>query len=204
MTDSVTDGPNAVELLECQADQLRLVAEQLANPCDPLLDAAEAAACVHAITTNSAAALRALAGWHRSHADELFEHDGDAEHNATALARASAKRLRAFAGELEAAAARHRDLIAHLRRLTHPAVYEVAADEVNDEDEYYAVIEVERASAGHELIHGRYTRLDVAHSYAKKLAKHGSHKNAYRVVPVLEGERLPHIAQWPGGSYTGN
>jgi hypothetical protein len=119
MTDSVTDRPSTGELLECQADQLRLVAEQLANPCDPLLDAAEAAACVHAITATALRRCARLPGWHTSHVDELFEHEGDAEHNATALARASAKKRRAFAGELEAVAAGHRDLIADLRGLTH-------------------------------------------------------------------------------------
>ena len=202
MTDNMTDGPSSVELLESQAGQLRLIAEQLANPNDTLLDAAEAAACVHAIVTSSAAALRALASWHASHAAELFEHDGNAEQDATALARASAKQLRAFAGELEAVAVRHADLITDLRRLTHPDVYEVTADEVDDENEYYAVVEVERASPNDELIDRRYTRVDVARAYAQQLAEQGSHKNLYRVVPVLEGERLPHIAQWPGASYT--
>ena len=82
MTDNMTDGPSSVELLECQAGQLRLIAEQLANPNDTLLDAAEAAGCVHAIVTSSAAALRALASWHSNHATELFEHESDAEQDA--------------------------------------------------------------------------------------------------------------------------
>jgi hypothetical protein len=201
MSDSVADRRGSVELLEWHAGQLRLIADRLGDPCDTLLDAGEAAACVHAITTGSVRALRALAAWQASHAAELFEHGGDAEQDATALARASAKELRAFAGELEAAALRHAGLIEDLRRLTHRAVYEVTAEEVEGEEEYYAVVEVERASASHELIHRRYTRVDVARSYAQHLAEHGSYKNVYRVVPVLEGERLPHVAQWPGGGY---
>jgi hypothetical protein len=190
-----------VELLGWHASQLRLIPERLGDPCDTLLDAGDAAACVHAITTASAQALRALAAWHASHTTELFDGEGDAEHDATALVRASAKGLRAFAGELEAVALRHRDLIADLRRLTHPDVYEVTAEELEDEDEYYAVIEVQRAAASYELIHRRYTRVDVARRYAQQLAQDGSYKNVYRVVPVLDAKQLAHVAQWPGDGY---
>jgi hypothetical protein len=187
MSDSVADNP--VEQLEWHANQVRLIAEQLGDPYDTLLDGGEAAACVYAITTGSARALRALAAWHSAHDAELFDREGGAEQDATAVIRASAKELRAFAAELEAAAQRHQDLIEQLRRLVHPDVYEVQADEVDDEDEYYAIVVAEPASSGVELVHRRYTRVDVARAYARQLAHSGSYRHAYRVVPAREEQR---------------
>ena len=204
MSDGVAERTGSVELLQWHVEQLRMVADQLGDPCDTLLDAGEAAACVHAITTTSARALRALAAWHSSHAAELFDHEGDAEQDVAVDVRASAAGLRAFAGELEGVAGSHEDLIDDLRRWTHRAVCEVEADEVDDLDEYYAVVVVERASPNVELIERRYTREDVARSYARQLAQTGPPTHVYRVVPVLEGERLEHVAQWAGEGYFGD
>ncbi len=204
MSDGVAERTGSVELLQRHLEQLRMVVDELGDPCDTLLDAGEAAAYLHAITTTSARALRALAAWHSSHAAALFDHEGDAEQDVTVDVRASAAGLRAFAGQLAGLAGRHDHLIDDLRRWTHPAVYEVEADEVDDEDEYYAVVVVERASPNVELIERRYTREDVARSYARQLAQTGPPTHVYRVVPVLEGERLEHVAQLAGEGYFGD
>lgn len=208
MTDSVADQTEdpvvvdvdvcPVEHLDWQVEQLRLIARQLGDPEDSLLDAGAAAGSLFAIATIGARGLRALAAWHRSHADELFDSRGDAEQDASALVASCATRLRVFASELEDVAARHADLIDDLRQVSHHAVYEVEDDEVDDEDEYYVVVSAVRDLPDKEQVHCRYTREDVARCKARRLAEYGLPDALYSVVPVLEGERMPPVTQWSG------
>jgi hypothetical protein len=153
---------------------------------------------LYAIATTGARGLRALAAWHRSHGDELFDSRGDAEQDAAELVASCARRLRAFASELEGVASRHADLIDDLRQVSHHALYEVDDDEVADEDEYYVVVSVLRDLADKEQVHCRYTREDVARCKARRLAEYGLPDALYSVVPVLDGERMPPVAQWSG------
>jgi hypothetical protein len=197
-TDSAGDGPDSVELLEWLDGQMRAITEQIDDPPDPLLDGCEAAACVHSIMTTGAQALRTLARWYASNGAGLFDQRHGAEQDATALVRASERGLRAFAKDIEAVTRRHAPLIGDLRELRHRAIYEVTLDDGDeDPDEYYAVVEVEYSSA-RERRHRRYERLDVARDYAQRLARRGTPGNDYRVIPVIAGQALPHIAQWPG------
>lgn len=161
------------------------------------MDAGEVADEVHSIAIAAAHALRALAGWYERNADQLFDEHCGAEQDAIQLARVAERQLRAFAEDLHSVADRHAPLIAELDHLSDRAAYELAFDELDDEDEYYAVVEVSYATASDQILRAS-VRLDVARYHAQRLARRGTPGNVYRVVPVINGEQEPHVAQWPG------
>lgn len=161
------------------------------------VDADDVADGVHSVVSAAAHALRALADWYAERSAEIFDDRQGAEQDATETALQQSAELRAFAAELQALAGRHAPLIATLDHLEPRGDHEVPPEELADEDEYYAVVEVDYAAVDEATINA-YDRLDVARYFAQRRARVGTPGNVYRVVPVIDGEPGEHLAEWPG------
>jgi hypothetical protein len=138
---------------------------------------------VHSIVSAAADVLGALSHWYERHADDLFDE--------------AAGTLRAFGVQLREDARRSTDALGALRRLGRRALHEIDEHELDDEDEAYAICEIDYAGV-RETDLKLYTRLDVARHAARRIARRGQPGNAYRVVPIIAGEREQHVAEWPG------
>lgn len=190
------DADSLPERLARVVGELWSIAEQLGDV-GVIVDGGEAADEMRSVTCAAAHALRSIAGRYALNAGELFDEQCGAEHDAADLVLVAERNLRLFAGDLQTVADRHARLIAELDRLTERAIYELAFDDLEDEEEYFAVVEVNYAKACDEIL-GAYARQDVARYHAQRFARRGTPGSAYRVVPVSSGEPDPHVAEWPG------
>lgn len=190
------DADSLAERLARVVGELWSIAEQIGDA-GVIVDGGEAANEVHSVTSAAAHAVRSLAGRYALNAGELFDEQRGAEHDAADLVLVAERNLRLFAEDLQKVADRHARLIAELDRLTDRAIYELAFDDLDDEEEYFAVVEVSYAKASDEILRA-YAREDVARYHAQRFARRGTPGNAYRVVPVRKGEPEPHVAEWPG------
>lgn len=190
-------GPLAFdETLEQIAGTLWGITERIGDP-DSAMHVAAAADHLHSITNATADVLSALAYWYDRNASDLFVEHRGAEQDANDLVKETAKELWAFARELRETAKPCSGPIGALRQYGRRALYVLEDDDVDDEDEVYAIIEVQYATADDRQV-SAYARLDVARFTAREIARCGVPGNVYRVVPIIDGDRQPHVAEWPG------
>jgi hypothetical protein len=184
------------EVLAELADTMWGITERIGDP-HSALQVADAADHVHSIVSAAADVLGALSHWYERHADDLFDENVGAEGDAQAVAREAGGALRALGAQLREDAGSSTEALAGLRRFGNRALYELDEDELDDEDEAYAVCEVDFAG-GRETDVKLYARLDVARHAAREVARGGQPGNVFRVVPIIGGERERHVAEWPG------
>lgn len=184
------------EILVELADTMWGVTARIGDP-ESAAEVAAAADYVHSIVTGAADVLSALSHWYESHAADLFDGGYGAEVDVVEDAHVAAADLRAFATRLREDAARSSVAIGPLRRFGRRALYKLEEDELEDEDEAWAVTEIDYAGADETDV-TVYARLDVARYAARQIARRGTPGRVYRVVPLVAGERQEHVAEWPG------
>ena len=129
--------------------------------------------------------------------EEIFHDRDGAEQSAPEDARDAGRELRKVASDLDALVKRCAGVIRQIGELQRRSLYEVALDELALEDEYFAVIEIDYSEAS-EQIRTASVREDVSRYFARELAGRGTIGNAFRVVPVIDGEARPDVAEYPG------
>lgn len=184
------------EILAELADTMWGVTTRIGDP-EGAAEIAAAADHVHSVVTGAAGVLSVLSHWYERHATDLFDDGYGAEVDAVEAASGAAAELRAFGARLREDAARSSDAIGPLRRFGRRAQYTVEQGELDDEDEAWAVCEIDYSGAD-ETDLALYARLDVARHATREIARRGVPGRVYRVVPIVAGERQAHVAEWPG------